>query len=162
MQHLRDRHQPVFLDACADIHPDIYIDYYQEAIAVIERSQMPRVGYSNDRRVFDHLTTVFNDDKIKALVCFMCAQIKTDTKESNSDISMMKGSDLRSIPGSVLEPNMGYNLHQKRCGTSVPPLRSRAADEQDLFADWCVQWDREDPRALLTDAGEPVTLLCYP
>ena len=33
---------------------------------------MPDVGVSVDRRCFQHLSAVYNDDAVQTLVCFVC------------------------------------------------------------------------------------------
>ena len=48
--------------------------YYTAAIRVREEAKMPDVGVSVDRRCFQHLSAVYNDDVVQELVCFVCAQ----------------------------------------------------------------------------------------
>ena len=55
------------------------IDYYTEAIAHVERQQMPAVGPSVDRRTFNLLTSACNDRTVCSRMCIVCRQVKTDT-----------------------------------------------------------------------------------
>ena len=46
--------------------------YCEEAIAIIEREQIPLVGPSVDRRTFGLLIQQYNDQSVRSLVCFVC------------------------------------------------------------------------------------------
>ena len=48
---------------------------YQQALAVKERQAIPVVGEAIDRRAFEQTTLMYNDEKIKCLICFVCACI---------------------------------------------------------------------------------------
>ena len=86
-----------------------FMGYYRQAIAEIERcaisieestgaKEMPNghganvcqgvpvVGPSVDRRTFGHLREVYNDDAIRSMICFVCAQRRTHTVHPNSAI----------------------------------------------------------------------------
>ena len=54
-------------------------DLYKGALSVQERKQVPCVGPSVDRRVFENTSHVYNDDRIRSLICFACAQVHVDT-----------------------------------------------------------------------------------
>ena len=84
-----------------------FMGYYRQAIAEIERGvifideendvkAMPHgynvcqgvlvVGPSVDRRTFGHLREVYNDEAIRSMICFVCAQRRTHTLHPNSAI----------------------------------------------------------------------------
>ena len=50
-------------------------DIYKEALAVQERSSIPVAGPSVERRVFEYMAPIYNDDRIRALICFACARV---------------------------------------------------------------------------------------
>ena len=66
-----------------------------EASAIAERERWPQLGLSVTRRSLHVLCDRFNDNNIKCLCCFICAQLrttcsgfeKTDLTEMESDIS---------------------------------------------------------------------------
>ena len=51
------------------------LDFVYSAISIIERRQIPCIGMATTRRALRRLTKVYNDDAIKALVCFVCGEI---------------------------------------------------------------------------------------
>ena len=51
------------------------LDFVYSAISIIERRQIPCIGMATTRRALRQLTKVYNDDAIKALVCFVCGEI---------------------------------------------------------------------------------------
>ena len=71
--------------------------YYCAAVAAREREHMPSVGPSIDRRTFKALSEVYNSKKIRSLVCFVCAQVRTDIGNSNSEISYRDGQWLWDV-----------------------------------------------------------------
>ena len=86
-----------------------FFGYYVQAIAEVERCSaqcsqptqnesvdmsqthdrtsrgIPIVGPSIDRRTFAHLREVYNSHSIRALICFVCAQRRTQTMHPNSN-----------------------------------------------------------------------------
>ena len=98
---------PVFMHRKNGLVRHLFMGYYRQAIAEIERGVIliseengaretphglsacqgvPLVGPSIDRRTFGHLREVYNDKEIFSLTCFVCAQRRTHTKHSNSAI----------------------------------------------------------------------------
>ena len=53
--------------------PEVLFTLYNSALAEKERSSVPLLGHSTDRRVLEHVREVFHDDNVHVLVCFMCA-----------------------------------------------------------------------------------------
>ena len=79
-------------------------DIYKEALAVQERCSIPVAGPSVERRVFEYMAHVYNDDRVRALICFACARVKVDTGRTNSAIGYRTGRWLFSLPsGSLLK-----------------------------------------------------------
>ena len=70
------------------------MDYYVAAIEEKERQKMPDVGTSIDRRSFAFLQHYTGSHAIHSLICFICAQIKTDVQGSVHDAE--KPSDSRA------------------------------------------------------------------
>ena len=52
---------------------DVHLTLYNAGLAEKERSSMPELGLSTDRRVMHHVSEVFREDNIKVLMCFSCA-----------------------------------------------------------------------------------------
>ena len=100
------------------------LDFVYNAMSVIERRQIPCIGMATTRRALRHLTTVYNDEAIKALVCFVCGEIhctmrgpepfeEESTQCAQSSIEYMGRDWFRAIearhPGSLLN-NCSYEL----------------------------------------------------
>ena len=66
-------------------------DIYKEALAVQERCSIPVAGPSVERRVFEYMAHVYNDDRVRALICFACARVKVDAGRIRSAISFRTG-----------------------------------------------------------------------
>ena len=56
------------------------LDFVYHAISLREREQFPLIGPAVTRRALRTLTTVFHDDGIKTLVCFVCGQKEVTMK----------------------------------------------------------------------------------
>ena len=123
-------------------------DLYKLAIAGIERSQVPVVGASVDRRTQDHLAQVYNDVKIRSLICFCCAQVKPDTGRCRSQIGFRNGRWLFGVSTSCLRRNFLMSEYEKEYRKSGTPLaiignnRSHDTPSPD-FSDWTIMIDRE-------------------
>ena len=128
---------------------DLYWDLYKEAIAVKERSNVPIVGPSVDRRATDHLVQMFNDQKIKSLICFACAQIKVDTGVCRSEIEYVSAKWLLNVPPKVLWKKFSMEEFQKRyCKPGTPLARSGNGNSMsDVakpdFTDWQIHLTAE-------------------
>ena len=68
---------------------------YRNAISFIERNQVPAVGLTKDRQVLRKLASVYNNDQVCSLVCFVCGQIHTKTPSANSHIDWQGDGGLR-------------------------------------------------------------------
>ena len=82
-KHLMMTHATVFNDLCLPwtSHDKCdrlgwYMAWYVYAIRVIERQNIPAHGPSIDRRTQQHVTTAYNDDRIRSLVC-VCVALKS-------------------------------------------------------------------------------------
>ena len=51
---------------------------YKQALAVLEREDFPVVGVPVDRRSFAYTLRVYNDARIRSLICCACACICLD------------------------------------------------------------------------------------
>ncbi len=51
------------------------LDFLAGSFSVIEREHFPLIGMATTRRALRTLPSVYNDDVIKSLVCFVCGQI---------------------------------------------------------------------------------------
>ena len=82
--------------------------WYTAAIREVERQDVPSIGASIDRRTFQHLSTVYNEDKVKSLICFVCGQIKTVTHDRNTEIRWQKTEFLRTISEESFMSNLSF------------------------------------------------------
>lgn len=111
----------------------------------IERRKVPIVGPSVDRRATDYLVQMFNDQKIKSLLCFACAQIKVDTGGCRSEIKYMSTRWLLTIAPKVLSKNFSMDEFQKRYCKPGTPLAQSGNGSSTLdvakpdFTDWQIQ-----------------------
>ena len=124
-------------------------DLYKEAIAVLERRGVPVVGPSVDRRATDHLVQMYNDQRVKSLICFACAQIKVDTGGCRSDIEYCSTKWLLTAPPKAIWKNFSIEEFEKRyCKPGTPLARSgNGTATSDIiapnFTDWQVSLQAE-------------------
>ena len=95
--------QPIFENSSFALH---IWDIYKEALGVRERMTTPIAGPSVDRRVFQYTSYVYNDHRIRSLICLSCAQIKLDTGRIRSDIEFRSGTWLFALPPGVRRKEM--------------------------------------------------------
>ena len=122
---------------------------------------------------------MYNDHRIRSLICMVCAQIKLDSGGSNSEIEFVSGSWFFTLPPGALAKNCSMKIFQERYCQSGSPLATVGNQStQDIqnpsFAEWSLtvysKWLDIFPRNLeLTEAqigcGEDLTcdaLLCCP
>ena len=149
-------------------------DLYKQAIAVLERRGVPSIGTSIDRRTMEHLVQVYNDRRIKSLICFCCAQIHVDTGRLRSRIKFLSLRWFLGLPLKSISKNFSMSKFNDRYRKSGTPLAFRGPDASPDFSDWSLMLtkslvdaylrecpEREDDaealRALTSDA-----LLCCP
>ena len=136
----------------------------KEALAVRERETFPQVSLAVDRRSFEYTCAVFNDARIKALVCFACARIQLDTGGVRSRISMYSGDWLLNLPEGSLKKNFSMDLFSKRYRKSGSPLAFSGNNHRNAdFTDWQL-WLHPDVREeaeLVADLGA-TPLICCP
>ena len=118
-------------------------DVYLEALSIKERSSIPLVGPSIDRRSFEQSMRVFNDERIGSLICLCCARIRLKTGGPRSDIKFVKGSWLLSRPVGSLSKNLSMATFTERYRQPETPLSANFMDEggaHDIprpnFEDW--------------------------
>ena len=86
-------HLPELREICGEKLRCTYLDVVFEACAIAERERWPQLGLSVTRRSLHMVCNRFNDDNIKCLCCFICAQLrttcsgfhKTDLSEKETD-----------------------------------------------------------------------------
>ena len=64
------------------LHYRTLLDYYTRALQLREETKMAEVGYDMDRRTLGIFSHYGSDTQVHSLVCFVCAQIHTDTTGS--------------------------------------------------------------------------------
>ena len=79
---------------------------YNEAVGVQERKRYPVIGPSVNRRAFAYTASMHNDKRTHAYMCFVCSAIKVDTGRIRSDIKMMSGEWLFSMPYGALRKKL--------------------------------------------------------
>ena len=98
--HILTVHKQAILNAAGveeDTDDNVY-DLYREALAVQDRTNVPAVGPAVDRRAFDATLAVYNDEKIQALICAVCARICVQTAGPRSDIAYQNGVWFLKLP----------------------------------------------------------------
>ena len=118
-------------------------DLYKAALSTQERRGIPIVGASVERRVFEYTTHVYNDERIRSLICFACAQVKVDTGGIRSDIGFRSGRWLFSLPKGSLQKNFSMAEFTRRYRKPGSPLAPRGSGVADVptadFSDWTLQ-----------------------
>ena len=159
-RHVLLEHGPAMELTLAAAFPDTGFeahmwDIYKEALAVQGRKQWPRVGCAIDRRAFAFTTAVYNDDRIRALICFGCARIHVDTGRFRSPIQFCSGRWLFSLPAGSLHLNFRFSAFAKRYVESKNPGTRQGAPFHgigaDDFADWTLSIHPEWERILVVD-----------
>ena len=100
----------------------LYWDVYKEALATLERKSFPATGDSIERRAFEVLQSKYNDDHIRALMCFRCGRIVLDTGSVRTQIEYKHGSWLYSLPKRTLEVNFSFARYTRRYRKPGTPL----------------------------------------
>ena len=115
-------------------------DIYKEACSVQERQNVPVTGPSVDRRTCERTAHVYNDECVRALICFACARVKVDTGRMNSAIRFITGKWLFSLPPGSLVKNFSMAEFTRRYRTPGSPLAERSCGGGDVvsadFTDW--------------------------
>ena len=106
----------------ADVDEDKLWDVYKQALAVRERQNIPMVGAAVDRRAFEHTIQVYNDDCVRALICFVCARICLDSGCARSHIRYYDGAWLLQLPRGSLKKNFSKAVFEERYQQHGSPL----------------------------------------
>lgn len=157
--HLLRSHSHGFKDVSGEGAVHLQMCRYSEAIAGMEREKVPAVGYSIDRRAFGGIAERLADEKLVSRICLVCAQVKTDTGCSNSDIEICTWQWLETVPANKFAQSLGHETYQQRFGTGVLLLQGSRIGEESFFADWIAQWDACDIEPLLSPTGAALKLL---
>ena len=115
---------------------------YNEAMGVQQMKRYHVIGPFADRRAFAYTASRHNDKRTHAYMCFVCSAIKVDTGRIRSDIEMMRGKWLFSMPYGALRKNL--SLHDFKTKTNAAPgspLHARSSGHpNDIsspdFSDW--------------------------
>ena len=147
----RDAMQVALQEAGASIHDVSVWDLYKQAVATKERNSVPAVGASIDRRCFEHLVQVYNDQTIRQLLCFCCAQSKTDVSTCRSSIGFRSTKWLLGIQPKTLLHNFSRSEFEQKFARPGTPLAQRGSTgvTNDLQAPDFTEWTmRIDPTAI--------------
>ena len=117
---------------------------YRGAISFIERKRVPSVGPAKDRQVLRKLASVFNNDTVCSLVCFVCAQTHTKTPSANSHIDWHSDGWFASLDKAkeTLEANCGYEQWRGIYGSQKPLDVYGPGQHKDApLEEWCLELD---------------------
>ena len=70
---LRNITKKLSLDEKQMKEAEVHLTLLNAALAEKERSSVPLLGHSTDRRSIEHVREVFREDNVHVLMCFMCA-----------------------------------------------------------------------------------------
>ena len=143
-----------------------HLAWYTYAIRTIERKGIPAHGLAVDRRTMNIVTSAYNDDRIRSLVCFCCGQIYTswvglDLVHGNpsavkSPICMLDGAYvIEELIGTheVRKLNFEEVVFRERYMQQGTSLHGEAMLRED-----CWEWRR----TLLYRNGISVPIICCP
>ena len=142
-RHVVEQHAAAFQSSCSEI-VDVRShtwDLYKAGIAYLERQTIPVAGPLIDRRLFQRLAHVYNNHRVRSLICMVCAQIKLDTGGSNSEIEYMPGTWFFTLSPKALLKNCSMRRFQERyCQSGTPLAVYGNSSEQDIqnvsFKEW--------------------------
>ena len=129
-----------------------YMAWYVYAIRVLERRGIPAHGVSVDRRSMNLVAEVFNNDRIRSLICSCCAQQYVswsglDEVTHPEDLRQTK-SPIRMIAGQYFIEHLVGTQECNRQQFSAALFKQRymsgdssLASDPDL-ADGCWEWRR--------------------
>ena len=120
-----------------DLPHDSEMDFYVAAIEMKEREHMPAVGPSIDRRQFGHLQQFASSARVHSLICFICAQIKTDTT----------GSIRNECPESLFQRNLCGSNH------AYIPWHGRNCDISYRRGAWLSRAKENNPHKIISNMG---------
>ena len=135
-QHVLERHVACIHERANAFLPNIVAracawDIYREAQAVQERKKWPTVGAAIDKRIFAYTIAVYNDEKIKAHICFACAGSFPKTSRICSDIMISSGHWLFSFSNKCLRDHFSWALFRRRSVAPGLPLHPLSAQDCD-------------------------------
>ena len=166
-------HGPIFRRVCPEYKRSDHCnelqwhrDWYTYAIRVKERKGIPAHGVSLDRRTMNLVTSAYNDDRIRSLVCFCCGQIYTSwvgLDVVSSEFHTVK-SPICMVAGSYLiETLIGHHEVRKLNFEEVVFRERYMAEGSSLHREAMLQNDCwEWRRNLLYKNGISVPIICCP
>ena len=102
--HVLQQHG-VHIQQVADVTEKWIWDVYKQALAVKEREGIPAVGAAIDRRAFENTLQCYNDESIKALICFSCARVCLQSGGPRSHIEFVRGGWFLALPAGSMRKN---------------------------------------------------------
>ena len=145
-------------------------DVYKAALGIQAKKRFPTVVFSIERRVFEYVRHIYNDSRIRALICFACARIKVDTGRLRSDICFVKGEWFFRLPKGSFTKNFSMNKFMERYGQAGSPLAPKRGSTQSNnirtaeYSDWqlSVHESVSEPNELVELRDSRTRLLCCP
>ena len=132
--HILDEHEDAIVEVLLDCQLDQVNDeevwaVYRQALAVQERQDFPTVGPQVDRGAFEYTMRVYNDKRIRSLICYACACICLDTGGARSQIEFKTGAWLLNLPVGSFRKNFSFEVFSQR-SCKVGPLAFRGNNER--------------------------------
>jgi len=142
-EHVLNKHGRLIQDV-AQVAEEWIWDVYKQALAVQERQTVPAVGAAIDRRAFEHTLQRYNDDSIRALICFACARVCLDTGGPRSHIEFKEGGWFLALPVGSVQKNFSKDEFERRYQQHGSPLAHRGSGQCNPdFSDWLLNWHPE-------------------
>ena len=118
--------------------PDDVWAIYKHALEIKAREETPVVDEVADRRLVEYTMQQYNDDMIKALICFNCACVKVDTGGIRSEIVFFRATLLfQKLEPGIFTKNYSMEIFNARYRTSGTALGLRDASLRNPdFEDW--------------------------
>jgi hypothetical protein len=146
--------------------PDVLLTLYNAGLAERERSSVPELGVSIDRRTLSHVSEVFGEDNVKVLMCFSCAckeiaysgydkfgfpvqKGKIAMRRNRKQLQKILGGDEDEAARTAWDANLSAKRFKSLYGDAVATDPGMQADS--------FEWIRKVRRA-----GGVDTILCCP
>ena len=138
-------------------------DVYKLALSVKEQNGIPIAGPSVDRRVFQYISQIYNDTRVRALMCLCCPLTKVDTGRCRSHIKFYSvGWLLQAGPDAIIK-NLSMARYSSRFRKSGTPLAHRESATNPMgiegpdFSDWQLRFAPEAIEEFLQRREDDIT-----
>ena len=122
--HLSTAHKDLFAEA----RPSELLSDYLAAVALTEKQQVPRVGWSTDRRTFHRLAREVTEQHMEGLICACCARIHVAANHGETGFQTV--SDLFSnLTEDSFRANWCYATYASRYA-NIPAIQQRLEHKQ--------------------------------